>query len=589
MIVVLGLTTTLPSVNLVFAATVDETRNSEAEALSLPYDNLLESASRVESSITQEPVIENEEPIFSFKQEEMTGVVGESTNAVILVDQPVDQVQVTIPEELEVSLDELPKGMEAKQMTDTLWWFSAEESKEFSIPLVSHSAGEYGLQIEDQIEGTITFEETENQPNESGSTINSEVADSEKEPVNSEVQEEEAIKQETEDITLATTSNVSTWEQFRTAINTNSVTVINVNANVSGNTSLNNIDRNLTINGNGYTIYPQDQNFLVNEGRQITVRNASFQVNDSVSNRFQGLFNTVGPNVSFIFSDIRYWNTSSFVGGTNSENSSVLFDRGTSSFWGVVNIAIIGSIDRVRIANGASVDVQNRSLLSGGSLSVSRANNQSLTVDSGGRFTGSSPLREGSLVNAGILDIQGTFEIEGLISSIYHTDTATMPIRITFGGSSRVRIRTTGNRTGYSTALPPTSRGIVLNIARGADYDLISQNGSVVESNIFATSIINTANLAVWNLGQSSNALPNLNFQNLEAQLSGANSATITSTNHTAFRNHYSQQGLAGYSRISSTGIAEQTLSLEASPSAGGRPSADRTSMVPTASTNMQV
>lgn len=420
MIVVLGLTTTLPSVNLVFAETVDETQNSEAEALSLPYDNLLESASRVESSVTQESVMENEEPIFSFKQEEMTGVVGERTNAVVLVDQPVDQVQVTIPEELEVSLDELPEGMKAKQMTDTLWWFSAKESKEFSISLVSHSAGEYGLQIEDQIEGTITFEESENRD----STITSEVADTEKEPVTSELQEEEeAVRQETEDITPATTSNVSTWEQFRTAINTNSVTVINVNANVSGNTSLNNIDRNLTINGNGYTIYPQDQNFLVNEGRQITVRNASFQVNNSVSDKSHGLFQTVGSNISFIFSDIRYWNTSSFVGATNSDtvqNLSVLFDRGTSSFWGGQEPPLISNIDNVRIANGASVDVQERNFISAESIGTSRANNASFTVDSGGRFTGKSNTRSGSIVNAGLLNIQGTFETEGLITTVYH-------------------------------------------------------------------------------------------------------------------------------------------------------------------------
>ncbi|WP_430617559.1 hypothetical protein IGI86_003294 [Enterococcus sp. AZ188] len=584
MIVVLGLTTTLPSVNLVFAETVDETQNSEAEALSLPYDNLLESASRVESSVTQEPVTENEEPIFSFKQEEMTGVVGESTNAVILVGQPVDQVQVTIPEELEVSLDELPKGMEAKQMTDTLWWFSAEESKEFSIPLVSHSAGEYGLQIEDQIEGTITFEESENRD----STITSEVADTENEPVTSEVQEEEeAVKQETEDITPATTSNVSTWEQFRTAINTNSVTVINVNANVSGNTSLNNIDRNLTINGNGYTIYPHDQNFRINAGRQITVRNASFQANDILIGR--SLFQIEGANVNFVLSDIRYWNSATFIGGTADfpSNLSLVFDRGSSSFWGGQSSAIVGSFDHVRIANGASVDVQDRVFMSSQNFDSNRSNNSSLTVDNGGQFTGRGFTRDGSLVNTANLNIQGVFEAAGLATPVFHSSPATLPMVITFGANSRVRM--SGTRANdYNSALPITSRGIVLNIARGADYDLISQNGSVIGNNVVATSIINTANLAVWNLGQSSNTLPNLNFQNLEAQLSGTNSATITSTNHTAFRNHYSQQGLAGYSRISSTGIAEQTLSLEASPSAGGRPSADRTSMVPTASTNIR-
>ncbi|OOG24828.1 hypothetical protein BZK37_13285 [Enterococcus casseliflavus] len=583
-VIVLGLTTTLPSVNLVFAETVDETRNSEAEALSLPYDNLLESASRVESSVTQEPVIENEEPIFSFKQEEMTGVVGESTNAVILVDQPVDQVQVTIPEELEVSLDELPKGMEVKQMTDTLWWFSAEESKEFSIPLVSHSAGEYGLQIEDQIEGTITFEETENQSNESDSTITSEVAETEKEQVTSEVQEEEeAVKQETEDITPATTSNVSTWAQFRTAINTNSVTVINVTANVSGNTSLNAINRNLTINGNGNTIYPQDRNFQVNAGRQITVRNASFQVNDSLDNG--SLFQANGANVSFIFSDVRYWNASTFVGAhTNTipENLSVLFDRGTSTFSGGHSLYIVGNIDQVRIANGASVDVTNRNFMHIMSVSTSRANNSSFTVDSGGTYSAVSNLSTNHIV-ANNVNIQGTFNVETSDRPLHPSGQANVRYRLSLGTSSRVFVT---NRT--STLFPSLNYGLELVVNRGAVFDLKSQTSSLIVNNTVADVQINTNNLAVWNLGQSSNALPYQNFENIETRLSGTNAATITSTNHTAFRNHYSQQGLAGYSRISSAGIAEQTLSLEASPSAGGRPSADRTSMVPTTSTNIR-
>ena len=150
----------------------------------------------------------------------MRGTVGKTTEVVIQVDRGIDQVQVTIPEEVIVQLEELPDGMEASQITETKWWLSAKEQTTFILPVTSETAGSFTIVVEDEVEGSVVFEEplveleTEEEPTIDSGTFEEE--DFVEDTATPEVQEDEESKeQEVEEITPATTSNVSTWAQFR--------------------------------------------------------------------------------------------------------------------------------------------------------------------------------------------------------------------------------------------------------------------------------------------------------------------------------------------------------------------------------------
>lgn len=551
-IVLMGLTTTLPSVNMVLAETVNETQNTETQDVTLPYDNLLEAPTSETSDSQQEPTVE-EQLTFSLEKEQMIGTLGETTEVVILVDRPTNQVQVTIPQELTVLTEEIPEGMEATQMTGTEWWFTAEERTEFTIPVSSETAGEFTIRVEDELEGTIDFEEAADDEN-TNESVETDETDNTNEPEDSltpEVQEEEATAQEIEEVTPATTSNVSTWAQFRTAINTASVTEINVLADISGSTTLNNINRNLTINGNGFTINTQNRRFvLTNANRSLTMRNLTL-IGETNPIR-------IGPgatNATFVFSDFTYGSSSSVI-TTEIYNGrgNVIFDGGVSNFSSGSHV--FAGISNVQLINNAVVNSENRVLLmpiTGDSAATH--NGMKLTVEKGSHLIASS---ESNVVFASTIDIQGNVSLKATDrSSFVSTPKGTQPLQLTFGNESNVYIE----QRNSSVPLVELQNGINLemNIANASEFDLINSGGGPVLNNTRSNNFqLSTDNLAVWNRGRISSK-PSQNFENLEAQLTGANAATITNTNHNVFRATYSKQGLNGYSRISSYGLAGET------------------------------
>lgn len=550
----LGMTTTLPSVNMVLAETVSETEVSADEKLTLPYDDLLETTTTDSSTTEEQAVVE--EPIFSFQQEKMSGVVGEVINVVILVDRPTTQIQVTIPKELTVALEELPEGMEATQMTEDVWWFTTEETTEFTLPVSSDTDGEFLLRIEDEIDGTIVFEEGEETPdtNEDDELSVSEESEGSEDAVVSEVQEEEEnLNQETEEITPATTSNVSTWAQFRTAINTASVTEINVLANISGNTSLNNITRNLTINGNGYTIDSQTQGYsIVGANRQLTVRNAKLSGGTSPASLFR-IMNSNTTNVVFRFSDIIYsgWNRMIDVGeSAATADATVIFDGGTNIFLDT-GWALIYDINDIQIVNKTKVELPERMFSSSTSrTSVAKLNRFRLFVEEGSELNGTTLMNQ-------TIDVFGTVNLNsgGVDSPIMELERATQPLTINMGKISSFTLQ---QRSSTTPILNPTNVNLEINIEKGAEFDLNNSSGGPILSNIRTNNVqLETENLAVWNRGRI-RSTPSQNFENIETQLTGANAATISSTNHNVFRSTYSKQGLNGYSRISSSGIASE-------------------------------
>ncbi|MCC4044551.1 WxL domain-containing protein [Enterococcus gallinarum] len=549
-IVLMGLTTTLPSVNMVLAETIDETQNSEVQDLTLPYDDLFE-VPPGDSSGSKEDTIVEDTPVFSLEKEAMIGTVGETTDVVILVDRPTNQVQVTIPQELTVQKDEFPEGLEATQMTETEWWFSADECTKFTIPVSYETSGEFTIRVEEEVDGMITFEEAEDDV----INIEEEITDEPNETEDSviqEVQEEEDVStEETEDITPATTSNVSTWAQYRTAINTASVTEINVLANISGNTSLNNITRNLTINGNGFTINSQTRGYsIVGPNRQLTVRNAKLSGGTSPASLFR-ITNSNTTNAVLRFSDIIYtgWNRMVDVSeSAASTDNTVIFDGGENIFLDT-GWALIYDINDIQVVNNTKVDLPERMFSSSTSrTSVAKLNRFRLLVEEGSELNGTTLMNQ-------TIDIFGTVNLNsgGVDSPIMGLDRATQPLTINMGTSSSVILQ---QRSSTTPVINLTNVNLEINIENGAEFDLDNSSGGPILSNTRTNNVqLETENLAVWNRGRTSST-PSQNFENIEAQLTGNNAATITSTNHNVFRSTYSKQGLNGYSRISSSGIA---------------------------------
>lgn len=570
-LVLMGLTTTLPSVNMVLAETVNETQNTETQDVTIPYDNLLEEPTSESSDTQQEPTVE-EQPTFSLEKEQMIGTIGETTEVVILVDRPTSQVQVTIPQEITIQREELSEGLEATQMTETEWWFSAEERTEFTIPVASETVGEFIIRVEDELDGTIAFEAADDDTSdESAVTDETDNTNDPEDSVISEVQEEEDTPaQETEDITPATTSNVETWAQYRTAINTASVTEINVLADISGNTSLNNITRNLTINGNGFTINSQARQYtMATANRTLTVRNATLSSTLTSAAGNAGLFhvnNTTG-NVELRFNGVIFDTESGVVTRSNSASStptvSIIFDGGNSIFEPIsgntmltvpTNLSIVnGASVRVRISFIGSITTSLPSVLNGFSLTIDK--DSSLDIDNIGVRADFSALTVQNLSVEGSLKVRNSTSLGALSTHARATATAS---NWNFGESSKTILE-------QNTIAAPVinaqnnPNSINLTISEGAQFDFYNSTGGPVLNNTRSDNIqLVTENLAVWNRGRTSST-PSQNFENIEAQLTGANAATITSTNHNVFRSTYSKQGLNGYSRISSSGLAGET------------------------------
>lgn len=555
-LVLMGLTTTLPSVNMVLAETVNETQNTETQDVTMPYDNLLEEPTSDSSDSQQEPTVE-EQPTFSLEKEQMVGTIGETTEIVILVDRPTSQVQVTIPQEITIQREKLSEGLEATQMTETEWWFLADERTEFTIPVSSETAGEFTIRVEDELDGTIIFEEAADDEinDESVVTDETDSTNDQEDSVLQEVQdEEETPTQETEDITPATTSNVETWAQYRTAINTASVTEINVLADISGNTSLNAITRNLTINGNGFTINSQNQQYQMNTAnRQLTVRNVV--ITGTLTGSTPIFLHNVSSAVTVVFSDVTFLRPNRFLGTNGDFPTTVIFDGGESNFMNENNpVPAITGVRSVILRNEAVVNTFGRFVSVQNSNTASFQNSQSLTIEKGSKLTIDGGVDIG--IYFSILNVDGTIINSGSGTSlISNGNNATQNLRIRIGEDANVIL--TQNIEGRSV-FDTQRANLDLSIAEGAQFDIKNNAGSSILTSTRSNNVqLATENLAVWNRGRTSST-PSQNFENIEAQLTGANAATITSTNHNVFRATYSKQGLNGYSRISSSGIASE-------------------------------
>ncbi|WP_333493802.1 pectate lyase-like adhesive domain-containing protein, partial [Enterococcus casseliflavus] len=261
------------------------------------------------------PAIQNyleeltDDPNFFFHQSYMQGIVNSPINVTIYSDKEVSEAKIRLPEEATIIKDHIPERNSVVQGDEPYEWIVQSESVQttFVLPLLFESTGKYELSVKG-ITATVEINIADSCSNESArpereateSSLNND-----KEEILKDNNSEEQYKNE-EFHNTKSTVNVSTWAQYAAAINNQNVTVINVTANISGNTSLNTINRNLTINGNGFTINSQAQQYnITGANRQLTVRNAI--INGSLTGSNTQFRSASGAsNTRFIFSDIRF-------------------------------------------------------------------------------------------------------------------------------------------------------------------------------------------------------------------------------------------------------------------------------------------
>ena len=364
-----------------------------------------------------------------------------------------------------------------------------------------------------------------------------------------------------EETSIQSSVSVSTWAQYAAAINNQSVTVINVTANISGNTQINRIQRSLTINGNGHTINSQNWRYEIGggNGTVITINNTTMIHNSRIdATRFNTLFQVTADaqNASFIFRNFNYTGPSSVLGLTviNENNkgsvSSIIFDGGTSNILNDKHIAGIRFAETVRIQNNSTVNYEGRTFLADSSIpGLIIPPPKNLIIDTGSTLKSSS--RDSMIVdniqNHGILELTSDTHPVG---SEQNTDERTVRL---YPNSTTVL---KSNKTEVFR-----QENMLITIFDKAEFDFISSSRlAVVHSNIILD--ISSKNLALWDLGLQNEEKASMVFSNIDLQLAGINGSEIISTNNERFQRLYDPSGLANYSRMSNRSVEEMTRTV---------------------------
>lgn len=225
-------------VGMVYAETTSDTEEQEIVELP-PMKNYLEEE-------------QASDPRFFFTRSRMQGVAEEPLQVKFFSDQEVSEARVFLPEEATLQKEQLPTGFSVEEGAQSNEWLvqSKRAQNTFVLPLVFKKVGIYVVSLESE---TIILEiSNTNQTNEG------EMTESKESDISKELK------------TLRSSMNVSTWQQFVTAINDVNIKVINLLANITGNQNLY-IRKDITINGNGFTINIQNNEiFLDSSGIQFT-------------------------------------------------------------------------------------------------------------------------------------------------------------------------------------------------------------------------------------------------------------------------------------------------------------------------------
>lgn len=413
---------------MVLAETVNETQSTETQDLTLPYDSLLEAPTEA-SSESQEATAVEDAPVFSLETEAMTGTVGETTDVVILVDRPTNQLQVTIPQELVIQMEEMPEDLEVNQMSATDWLFTADESKKFTIPVSSEIVGEFSFHIEDELDGTIIFKESEKEESISEETVD----------------ETKGIPSYESDRTFETVEkyvengvkDVASWVEFVQAFSDKEVTKINVisdfetpdnpRAGLSNITSGNSdnpiaterfvylnqsrISRKLTIEGNKHQI--DFRSIMLGFNNVTADQKSPWEIELKDLEIYHG--NWYGPislinlsSANQMLSSITYNNISSYGNQLLCAPFTDVYIRGNVINHQMATYTSNFRTWRINATNQANFEVSNVTVLEDATLDLKTINSGNIDVLNGGIVT----MKKGAYLSAEANGFGG--EIEGL-------------------------------------------------------------------------------------------------------------------------------------------------------------------------------
>jgi len=510
---------------------------------------------------------EEKNPRFFFQQSHMQGIVNEPINVTLSSDQEVFEIRIKIPEAAQVLNEQLPAGILMEQDQHSKEWVIQTQRAQttFVLPLVFESAGNYELFLEDTTatieiinEDGIAGEELLEEESSNDSSIMPEKDSSES---SSNTDEDEVAKDKTleetaiseESPSARSSENVSTWTQYAAAINNQSVTVINVTANISGNTTLNNITRNLTINGNGFTINSQNQSYILAAANlDLAVKNATIVSTRGLNNPVFGI-TSAAASPTFRFSNLTFNSTNRLVGSNSNSfdrRITTILDGGDFDFSIPTTTenynAVLGSSRSVIITNNAKV------ISHGRRLSVSlvgetddQAQSRTVQIDEG-----SSLITDASL-DAATFNILGTIEGTRL-----QGDKTTIPMVINLRETGSLYLSHSNNMDIFSQ-----NSNVTLNISKYSNFDFSQLNGRSLIQNRNINVYLDSESLALWDLGVQEEKA-SIVFSDIHASLSGANASVIGTTTNDRFQKLYDASGLASYSRMSNRPVEEMTRTV---------------------------
>lgn len=242
----------------------------------------------------------NDQPIFSFQENQATYSIGELFTLVVTANQEVNEAVITLPKEAAILEEELARGLTVKKGLENnqIELKMSAPQKLFSLPLVFEQTGVYNVSVgsatmtlklvseptslenqKKEVTASSSMDE-ENKESTESPEDDTELSETEatleaKQEQNQAKPEEEVVRDEQND-----SINVSSWIEFIQAFSNSSISTIEIiddfevpttplsnlsgmiigtNANISGNATFvylnrSNISRKLVINGNGHQI-----------------------------------------------------------------------------------------------------------------------------------------------------------------------------------------------------------------------------------------------------------------------------------------------------------------------------------------------
>lgn len=516
-----------------------------------------------QQSLKKEDVEESKatSPVFFFSTHHLTSRVREVFSLTFSSSDEVKEALLVLPKEASLLTDSLPKGLTVSKVgEENRWRIQSDEARTtLDLSVVVEKEGSYEATVGDAKVILEILPEDEYLKWESESESNEESPEivDETNQLSPMENEEQVTKEETMPESR-TTSNVSTWSQFQTAINTQTITVINVTANISGNTSLSNINRNLTINGNGNTINTQVQKIgVTGVNRQITVRNTI--LTNALTGNASAFETTSGAsNVLFRFNDFRYTGSGRLVSPLSSTVDiviTVIFDGGNNEFPAVTNdSSLLVNATEVRLINKAIVNIQGRKFTSHiNSVSDARINTFSTTIEKESILNA----QNSEIGSMSTLNIDGELQMNNTDSHLITITRGSVPLRMNLGEEAKVDLK----RYGVQTALiVSNNRTVDLSISKGAEFDFGQMNGgNIINAGTGNVQVnLSSDRFALWDRGLQNEEKASMVFSDITATLSGRNGSLIESMNNERFQRIYdSANGLASYSRMSNQRVEE--------------------------------